>query len=93
MRTILAASGVVIDKNDRLLLVVRTKDPETGSWTVPGGCVEPGETFEHAAAREVLEETASSSRLSTNFGRSHSPQARTRCTRFTTSWPYRPAAP
>ena len=57
MRTILAASGVVMDEDGRLLLVVRTKPPEAGSWTVPGGSVDPSETLEQAAAREVLEET------------------------------------
>lgn len=57
MRTILAASGVVIDTHGRILLVLRTNDPEAGHWTVPGGRVDPGETLEEAAAREVAEET------------------------------------
>lgn len=57
MTTILAASGVVKDADGRFLLVLRTKDPEAGTWTVPGGCVDPGETLRQAAAREVLEET------------------------------------
>lgn len=57
MRSILAASGVVMDADGRLLLVLRTKDPESGRWTVPGGSVEPDESLEAAAAREVFEET------------------------------------
>lgn len=57
MRTVEAASGVVIDDAGRLLLIVRTQEPEAGKWTVPGGCVEPGESYEDAAVREVLEET------------------------------------
>jgi len=57
VRRILAASGVVKDAQGRFLLVLRTKDPEAGRWTVPGGSVEPGETLAQAAAREVLEET------------------------------------
>lgn len=57
MNIVLAASGVVKDADGRFLLVLRTKNPEAGCWTVPGGVVEPGETLQEAAAREVLEET------------------------------------
>lgn len=57
MRRIDAAGAVVRDPDGRFLLVLRTKEPEAGAWTVPGGSVEPGETFAQAAAREVLEET------------------------------------
>ena len=45
------------DSEGRFLLVLRTKAPEAGTWTVPGGSAEPGETLEETAAREVLEET------------------------------------
>ena len=41
----------------RLLLVLRGREPSRGTWSVPGGRVEPGETDEAATAREVLEET------------------------------------
>jgi len=57
LRTIKAASGVVIDAEGRLLLILRTQEPEAGRWTVPGGCVERGESLEQAAVREVFEET------------------------------------
>lgn len=48
---------MVQDERGRVLLVRRARDPEAGRWTVPGGHVEPGETFEQAARREVREET------------------------------------
>lgn len=52
-----AAGAVVFDETGRLLLVRRGREPERGRWSVPGGKVEPGETFAQAAARETLEET------------------------------------
>lgn len=54
---VLAASAVITDGAGRVLLVKRGKDPQKGRWSVPGGSVEPGESLEEAAAREVLEET------------------------------------
>lgn len=52
-----AASAVICDEAGRLLLVLRRAKPEQGRWSVPGGSVEPGETFAQAAARETYEET------------------------------------
>lgn len=57
MRTILAAGAVVVDDMGRVLLVRRGRDPGRGLWSVPGGRVEPGESFSHAVVREVEEET------------------------------------
>jgi 8-oxo-dGTP diphosphatase len=51
------AGAVVRDDDGRLLLVRRGHPPAEGTWSLPGGHVEPGETLEAAAAREVLEET------------------------------------
>lgn len=52
-----AASAVIRDATGRVLLVLRGREPEKGRWSVPGGRVEPGETFAQAAAREAFEET------------------------------------
>jgi ADP-ribose pyrophosphatase YjhB (NUDIX family) len=49
--------GVVVLRDDSVLLVRRGKPPNIGSWTLPGGAQEIGETTETAARRELLEET------------------------------------
>jgi len=50
-----AASVALIDR-DRVLLVRRARAPWHGMWSLPGGRVEPGETAEQCATREIREE-------------------------------------
>jgi acetyl-CoA carboxylase carboxyl transferase subunit beta len=64
----LAAGAIVTADDGRFLLVLRADPPEAGRWSVPGGKVEPGETFEAAAAREVLEETGVTVRIDRELG-------------------------
>ena len=52
-----AASCVIKDDIDRLLLIKRANPPQQGRWSLPGGRVEADESLESAAAREVREET------------------------------------
>ena len=40
----------------RILVVRRANPPSQGRWSIPGGRVEPGESVEDAARREVREE-------------------------------------
>lgn len=54
-------------KAGKVLLVQRAKAP-VGLWSLPGGQVEWGETALAAAARELLEETGITARLSAFVG-------------------------
>jgi 8-oxo-dGTP diphosphatase len=53
----IVAVGVIIRKDDRILLVRRGKQPSLGRWSFPGGAVELGESLQEAAQREAWEET------------------------------------
>jgi 8-oxo-dGTP diphosphatase len=53
----LTVDAVIICENDSIILIKRKKDPYGGSWALPGGFVEYGETVESAVIREVKEET------------------------------------
>jgi ADP-ribose pyrophosphatase YjhB (NUDIX family) len=43
--------------DDSLLLIRRGRGPAQGTWSVPGGRVEAGETLAEAVVRELFEET------------------------------------
>ena len=56
-RPTVAVGGIAV-VDGALLLVRRARPPQAGSWTVPGGRMEPGESLAQAVERELLEETA-----------------------------------
>ena len=49
--------AIVIDGAGRLLLVRRANPPAQGTWSIPGGRVEPDEEARDAVVRELAEET------------------------------------
>tara|TARA_R110002167_G_scaffold64917_9_gene183555 strand:+ start:1923 stop:2351 length:429 start_codon:yes stop_codon:yes gene_type:complete len=51
------AVGVVCLRDDTVLLIRRGTPPMQGSWSLPGGRIEPGERAVDAALRELAEET------------------------------------
>jgi 8-oxo-dGTP diphosphatase len=54
---LLAVDCVVLDPEERVLLIRRGHEPFKGSYALPGGFVEVGETVEDACRRELMEET------------------------------------
>ena len=55
MGTPFAASVALLRRHD-VLLIQRNRAPSEGLWTLPGGRLEPGETAEQCAIREIQEE-------------------------------------
>ena len=49
--------GILLTRDETLLLVKRKYDPDAGYWSIPGGHLELGEKTEIAAEREGFEET------------------------------------
>ncbi|MFJ2915048.1 NUDIX domain-containing protein [Streptomyces sp. NPDC087228] len=55
--TVETADVIASTPDGRVLLIERDWPPYEGSWALPGGYVDPGETHRAAAARELVEET------------------------------------
>src|ERR1700761_8723748 len=54
---IAGVGAVVLDAEQRVLLVRRGQEPLLGEWSLPGGALELGERLEEGVRREVSEET------------------------------------
>ena len=53
----IVGTGAVIIDAGRVLLVQRGREPLKGSWSLPGGMLELGESLQEGVVREVEEET------------------------------------
>ncbi len=51
------AVGALVFNEGKVLLVKRRDPPHAGTWALPGGSIEPGESMRAAVEREVHEET------------------------------------
>lgn len=56
-RIVPCVGALSYDPAGRLLLVRRAREPAAGTWSLPGGRVEAGESAEAAIVREMAEET------------------------------------
>lgn len=54
---LLATDCVAVDPKGRVLLIRRGHPPYKGSYALPGGFVDVGETVEDGCRRELMEET------------------------------------
>ena len=71
------AAAVLLERADEngdasVVLLRRAVDPGFGSWDLPAGYLEPGESFEDGARREAREETGLEVRLLSIAGVYHS---------------------
>ena len=49
--------GILVIRDNKILLVKRSMSPERGKWSIPAGYLDYGENPKATAEREVLEET------------------------------------
>ena len=50
-------TSVFVQKEDEILILKRAMGEAVGSWYLPGGAIEAGESTETGARRELVEET------------------------------------
>ncbi len=62
-QTLILAASACVFRGCQVLLVKRGNPLGRGLWSLPGGKIEPGETAEACALREVFEETGISASL------------------------------
>lgn len=60
--------GSIAVWGERVLLCKRAIEPRYGLWTLPAGFMENGETLQHGAARETMEEACADIHMPELFG-------------------------
>lgn len=60
--------SAALQRDGKVLLVERARQPFAGLWSFPGGHVEPGERLVDALAREIAEETGLSAMIGDLLG-------------------------
>jgi 8-oxo-dGTP pyrophosphatase MutT (NUDIX family) len=50
------SAATYVERDGKILVLKRAGGAAIGAWYIPGGAVDPGETVEEAARRELLEE-------------------------------------
>jgi NAD+ diphosphatase len=56
LNTAAAVAALIPDDQGRLLIIERAEEPKKGTWDLPGGFADPGESAEEALHREIEEE-------------------------------------
>lgn len=51
-----AVAAIIVDNKGNILLAIRGKEPQKGTYDLPGGFIDIGETAEEALKREIKEE-------------------------------------
>lgn len=52
----IGVGAVIVNEQEEILLVLRNRDPEKGTWSIPGGKVDLYEKLEDTVVREIKEE-------------------------------------